>query len=33
MSWSDYPFLGAEIAKARKRFNHPLLIIKHATMT
>ena len=33
MQQSDYPILGAEIARARKRFWHPLLIIKPATMT
>ena len=30
---SDYPILGAEIARARKRFKHPLLTSKPATMT
>ena len=29
----DYPILGAEIARARKRFWHPLLTSKPATMT
>ena len=33
MSWSDYPIVGSEIAKARKRFQHTLLIIKPASMT
>ena len=33
ISWSDYPILGAEIARARKRFWHPLLISKPVTMT
>ena len=33
MPQSDYPILGAETARARKRFLHPLLIIKSATMT
>ena len=33
MSQSDYPILGVEIARARKRFSHPLLTGKPATMT
>ena len=33
MSYSDYPILGVEIARARKRFYEPLLTIKNATMT
>ena len=33
MSQSDYPILGVEIARARKRFQHPLLTSKPATMT
>ena len=33
MAESDYPLLGAEIARARKRFYHPLLTSKPTTMT
>ena len=33
MPYSDYPILGAEMARARKRFWHPLLTSKPATMT
>ena len=33
MPYSDYPVLGAEIARARKRFKHPLLTSKSANMT
>ena len=33
MPQSDYPILGAEIARARKRFQHPLLTSKPVTMT
>ena len=33
MSWSDYPTLGAEIARARERFQHPVVTSKPATMT
>ena len=33
MPQSDYPIFGGEIARARKRFQHPLLINKLATMT
>ena len=29
----DYPIFGEETTRARKRFKHPLLIIKPATMT
>ena len=33
MSQSDHPILGAETAKVRKRFKHPLLTSKPRTMT
>ena len=33
MPESDYPILGAEIARARKPFQNPLLTSKPATMT
>ena len=33
MPYSDYPILGAEIARAGKRFWHPLLTSKPATVT
>ena len=33
MPQSDYPVLGVEIARARKRFEHPLLTSKPATTT
>ena len=33
MSQPDYPILGAEIARARKRLQHPLLTSKPTTMT
>ena len=33
VTWSDYPILGVEIARARKCFQHPLLTSKPATMT
>ena len=32
MSWSDYPILGAELAKVMKRFQHPLLTSKAAAV-
>ena len=32
MSYSDYPILGMEIARARKRFYHPLVTSKPVTM-
>ena len=33
MSESDYPILGGEIARAMKRFQHPLVAGKPATIT
>ena len=33
MPYSDYPILGVEISRARKRFQHPLLTSKLGTMT
>ena len=33
MPESDYPILGAEIARSRRLFQHPLLTSKPATMT
>ena len=33
MAYLDHPILGAEAVRARKRFQHPLLTSKPATMT